>query len=85
MAAAAVVVLVVEEPPAHVDQGVGTSLRRCAGGFAVDIASGGQPQGGVDHGTPLGVEAAGELAAPVEDPRQVQPPLELGRVGVVAH
>ena len=85
MAAAAVVVLVVEEPPAHVDQGVGASLRRCAGGFAVDVAGGGQPQGGVDDGAPLGVEAARELAAPVEDPGQVQRPLGLGPVGIVAH
>jgi hypothetical protein len=72
VASAAVAVLVVEEPPAHIDQGVGAPLRGAAAGFAGGVAAGGEAQGGVDDGAAFGIEAAGEFAAPVEDAGQVQ-------------
>ena len=67
--------------PAHIDQGIGPALRGAAGGFAVDVAGGGEPQGGVDDGAAFGIEAARELAAPVQDAGQVQRPLRGGRSG----
>jgi len=36
------VVLVVEEAAAHIDQGVGAALGGAAGGFAVDVGGGGE-------------------------------------------
>jgi hypothetical protein len=84
VAPTAVVGLVVEEPAAQVDQGITAPLGGVAGGFAVDIIGGGESQGGVDDRSAFGVEAAGELAASVQDPGQVQRPLRLGLLRVVA-
>jgi hypothetical protein len=58
----------------------GASLGGTAGGFAVDVAGGGQPEGGGDDGAAVGVEAAGQFAVSVEDARQVQRPPGWDRV-----
>ena len=85
VAAAAALLLVVQEPAADVDEGVGAPLGGATGGFALHIAGGGQAQGGGDDGAALGVEAAGQFAAAVEDAGQVQRPFWQHRFGVVAH
>ena len=64
VAAAAAGLLVIEKPAADVDQGVAASLGGAAGGFAVDVAGGGEAEGGGDDGAAFGVEAAGQFAAP---------------------
>jgi hypothetical protein len=84
VAATAAVVLVVEEAAAHVDGGVGAALGGAAGGFAVDVAGGGEAKRRLDGRATFGVEAARELAAPIQEPRQVQRPLRDRLVGVVA-
>jgi hypothetical protein len=58
VAAPAAVLLVVEVPAAHVDQGVATSLGGAAGGFPVDVAGLSQAEGGGDDITTFGIEAA---------------------------
>ena len=64
------------------------SARRWAGlraGSPSTSPVGGQAEGGGDDGAALGVEAAGQFAAAVEDAGQVQRPLRQHRFGVVAH
>src|SRR4029450_6334334 len=72
VAAPAAGLLVVQEPAAHVDQGVAAALGGAAGGFPGGAAGGSEAQGGGDHITAFGIEAARQLAPPVEDPREVQ-------------
>jgi hypothetical protein len=84
VAAAAAVLLVVEDPAADVDEGVGAALGGAAGGFTRGVGGLGEAEGGGDDGAAFGVEAAGQLAAPVEDAGQVQRPCRQRRFGVVA-
>jgi hypothetical protein len=77
--------LVVEEPPAHIHEGVGASLGGATARFALNVARLSQAEGGGDDSTAFGVEAAGELAASVKDSGQVQRPFRHGRFGEVAH
>ncbi len=56
--AAPAVVLVVQEEPAQVHQGVGSPLGGGAGRLSLHVVASRQPQGGGQHGASLGVEVA---------------------------
>jgi hypothetical protein len=84
VAAPAARLLVIEEAAAHIDEGVGAPLGAAAGGLALEVTGGGEAEGGGDDGATFGVEAAGQLAATVEDAGQVQRPHGQRRFGVVA-
>src|SRR5919106_1572576 len=73
VAAAAAVLLMVQEPAAR----VGAAAGGAALGLTVQVFGGGEADGGLDERAGFGVEAAPQLAAPVQDPRHMQRPLRL--------